>query len=272
MKSDHAEQRFNGPRLPHPGRPVGPDRPFVGNVTADDNLAEAVQIAAWTAIGSAKCAIAFDVHGHTVTMTGQLPTEQQRQALEAAIFRVAGIQIVINKISLHGEPAADPASQGAEQPAGTRTIEVEAQQIVSVTRFCGLDEASLSAAIRGAVALLDRAFALQGLPLARELFVTYQNHRLDTVTVQIGMPSAQFAPAGEFHVGPCPAGRMAVATVEAGPAAVEQIDRALTNAPEGEGRLAAKYCWQRFHETAFRPWVGHPAAEILVPLTAVAAA
>src|SRR4051812_4606472 len=129
MKSDHAERRFNEPGLPHPGRPVGPDRPFVGNVTADDNLAEAVQIAAWTAIGSAKCAIAFDVHGHTVTMTGQLPAEQQRQALEAAIFRVAGIQIVINKVSLSGEPTADPISLPAEQPVGTGTIDVEAQQI-----------------------------------------------------------------------------------------------------------------------------------------------
>ena len=272
MTSDRVTLISQDPKLPHPRHPPGPDHPFVGNATVEENLTEAVQIAAWTAIGSAKCRIAFDVQGRTVTMRGQLETEQQRQALEHAVAHVTGIIAVVNKVELRSAGPGDaiPASEGLHGHG--ETVDIKSQPIVYVTRFCSFDEASLSAAIRASVALLDQAFEGQGQPLPRELIVIYRNHRHGTVTLQIGMPAAQFAVAGEFHSAPGPAGPMVTAAVAAGPEAIEHAYEATAQMIAQSGQHAADYYWQRFDEADFRPWVGHPAATILVPLAQTHAA
>lgn len=256
------------PDLPHPGAPVRADRPFVGNETVEDNLAEAIEIAAWKAIGSAKRHVAIASEGHTVTLSGELETEQQRQTLETAIFDVAGVQVVVNKVTLcPAYPRASAESPPDNQLASFETVDVVARPIVYATRFCSFDEASLSAAIRDAVAALDRAFATQGLPPSPELIVSYVNHRHGTVTLQVGMPAAQFAGGGEFHISTAPSGTMATATVEAGHHAIDMARTALLLAIQESGQHAAGYYWQRFGQAAFRPWAGHPAAKIFVPIT-----
>lgn len=266
MTSDRVNLHPKEPKLPHPRHPPGPHQPFVGNATIDENLAEAVQIAAWTAIGSAKCGIAFDVQGHTVTMRGQLETEHLRQALEHAIVDVAGILVVINKVDLRPVPAAEPIRPPEGHGAAFEAVDVQGQPMVYVTRFCSFDEASLSAAIRASVALLDQSFERQGLALPHDLFVIYKNHHHGTVTLQIGMPTTQFAVTGEFQSASGPAGPMLTAAVAPGPAAIEQAHETIVQMIKESGQHAADYYWQRFDEADFRPWVGHPAAAILVPL------
>ncbi len=262
MTSSPAYRTPNEHVLPEPGAPVGPDRPFVGNETVEDNLTEAIQIAAWKAIGSAKCGIDFELEGHTVTMRGELDTEQRRKALEQAIFGIPGIQIVLNKVSL----AATGSSTSQDHATSFETVHVAPSTIAYATRFCSFDEASLSAAIRDAVAALDLAFDSQGLPASRELVIVYRNDRYGTVTLQVGMPSQQFAAIGEFHVGPAPAGRMAVAGIDADVQAIQTARATLLGAIAESGETAADYYWKRFDEGAFRPWNGHPAAQIFVPL------
>lgn len=267
MNEAPSDRHAGTPKQLRSGAPVHPDRPFVGNETVDDNLREAVEITAWNAIGSAKCHLSFDVHAHIVTIRGELASEQQRQALEGAVRHVTGVHSIINATKLRAEPA-DTAGPAAEPQAAPETIDVEPRSIAYVTRFCSFDEASLSAAIRDAIGLLDRTFEAQGLPRSNELLVEYINHRGDTVTLRIGMPSVQLSETSHVHVGTAPAGRMAATNIAAGPEAIVEGYSALLRAI-GDGALyPTDHYWQRFDVAEFRPWAGHPASQLFLPVTA----
>lgn len=85
-------------------RPPSPDDPFVGNESADDNLAECVQVAVWNA-AHGKChelSVAA-VQGH-VTLSGAVETAQHIQDCEAAVRALPGVAQVVNNLVSRRQP------------------------------------------------------------------------------------------------------------------------------------------------------------------------
>lgn len=248
--------------LPQPRPPIDPGvQPLVGNESVDDNLAEVARVAMWNAIGAADRTVDLAVEAGVVTLSGVLPSAGQNRRLEAAVAAVPGITRVNNFVQIS---SAMRRSQAPQRRGGP-------EPFAFLTRFCGLDEASTTAAIRQAVTDLDALFSARGVPRAAELIVVYRNRLPDAVTLDVGMPipPALVGRLGEgYRIGYLPAGPLAQAFPEPGLAGVLKAgERLIAKAYPGR-RDAFIGFWQRFGAPQFRPWQGHVPVPVFIGLAA----
>lgn len=252
------------PVLPHPREPLNPAvEPFVGNASVDDNIDESAHLALWKVLGTDHTAVEPSTSGGVVTLTGIVATPELRTRAEEAVKHVRGARYVVNHIVL-GQPTASALSN----PGGAAVETIAPRPMVQLVRYCSLDEASLSAALRQAVEILDAFLETHGQPSVAELIVVYRNRRHDTLTMEIGVPvNAEIAAAanGELHAADAPHGSFIGREVEPGLPSLLAAETALIRAADiGVG--TQPYFWQSFAPVHFRPWQGHPASKVYLPV------
>jgi hypothetical protein len=254
MTAAELRDQVRGAVVPQPQPPLDPTRrPFVGNATVEENLAEAVQVALWNRLGEACHAVAVDVQpGGVIALEGELPQKVTAASVVEAVRNVNGVSAVIDRLTAPRRPDRGQGANGAL-----------AMDVVSVRRFCAADEPSTSAAIRQAVARLD-AWCSEHDERPGQLIVIYRNLRQGTITLDIAMPTAVTAelPAGSElrreHLVLTPASQT---DAEPGFAALLKAHQTLQ---EGAGRApnGASIFWQVFDAAEFRPWRAHPSAPV----------
>lgn len=240
-------------RLPSPKPPLDPFRdPFVGNATIGDNLREMVEAAIWTALGQKKHKLSIAISGGMVELSGTVDTDRERLDVISATRAIGGIPLVVDRIKVPG--AAGAASSDAD---------VQPTQMVCLRRFCAMDEASTSAAIRQAVARLD-AFFTDGGTLPSTLVLIYSNAHPGTITLDIGMPCGApppLPPDSELRLASIPVEGSGQVTAAAGFDGLMAAWTALGHKPHPAVREHQAF-WQRFDAKDFRPWTGHPEAKL----------
>ncbi len=245
------------PHLPHPQPALDPlGRPFVGNADVTDNLHEAVQVALWSVLGEASHAVSVAIAKGVVTLSGPLPAGANETRLLATLGKVPGLSGIENRLR---SPVAAPEHDAAAPPI------TAAQPLLLVRRFCGLDAASVNAAIRQAIAVLDAESLRFGLPQPEQLVLFYRNVQADTLTLEIAMPVAAYPAAldqSELRPALLPQGDIAIAPAGAGLGAVLLARRQLVEAERRAGRSLAGWWWQRLPAGSFRPWRELPASEL----------
>jgi len=244
--------------------------PFVGNETVDDNLTECVQIALWNALGDLHGSVFPKVNNGVVTLSGAVTSAKHRDAAEAAASSIAGVVKVIIKIDIvagDDYPAAKRAAIRRQPAVSIRHI--APQPMVYVVRFCGVDEASMSAALRQGVHILDEFLASKGHPAGNQLFVVYRNQLPGTVTLQVGMPvdavTARSA-TGELTSGTTPGGSFMTKRIEAGLPNLLTAEAELLQLAKRSRVSCQPWFWQSFPAPDFRPWLGHPRAPVHLPI------
>ena len=179
MSGADPRREFKGHQLPRPKRPLDPLRdPFVGNKSVSDNLCEMVQAVLWSTLGSKAHALSVNVSETTVTLAGTLDSEAERATAVATAKSVRGIVSVADQIDVRKAGSA---------PSG---VETSPARMVYLRRFCSMDEASTSAAIRQAVSELDALFSDTEI-LPQNLVVIYSNILGGTVTLDVGVPCSR---------------------------------------------------------------------------------
>jgi hypothetical protein len=249
--------------VPHPRAPIDSRKePFVGNRTADDNLAEAVVVAIWTVAGVAGRHLVVDVEDGIVRLAGVLESGVDCKAIESAVAAVNGVREVVNRVAAPAPAVPAPEVQDAQ------VWRAKGSPLLAVTRFCGTDEASLSAAIRDGVQRLDATLSAQKVDLPTTLFVVYRNQQRDTVTVEVGMPVGPTVKAGgEFRRTMSPVGTTLSMPVAAGAEALVECCGTLGDNARRAGFEPKRSRWQQFDAQSFRPWVGHPAHTLNVSVS-----
>lgn len=248
--------------LPHPRPPIDPaTQPFVGNESVDDNLAELAQVAMWNAIGAADRGVRVTVKDGVATLAGVLADKSQRKAVEQAVAAVPGIAGIRSAIRIP-RPAPVPAP-----PVIAEARRIEPEPFVYVTRFCGLEAASTSAAIKGAIAELDEFLAAVRQPPAETLIVVYRNRLPAAITLDIGVPVpagiADMA-AGSLRSGRSPGGLVVETMPGEGIAGVVAASERLVAHAAIGSRDGFRSTWQRFDAARFRPWHEHPRVPVLL--------
>lgn len=148
-------------------------------------------------------------------------------------------------------------ASGAIHDAGPRPF-------VHVVRYCGLDEASTTAAIRQAVEILDAFVAAQGASPIEALIIVYRNRLPGAITLEIGAavsPAIAEKVGGELIATTTPSGPMVSVAAQPGFAGLLQAADHLTTG----GGSGPTYFWQVFGAEAFRPWRGYPQADVKAP-------
>lgn len=175
-------------------------------------------------------------------------------------------------------PFVPNSHRAADAAVGASRAAVEfvaPRSMVQLVRYCSVDEASLSAALRQAVDILDGFAAARGLPPVEDLIVVYRNRQRDTVTMEIGAPvEADIAETaeGELHAAIAPHGSFITRQVDAGLPNLLAGETELAEIAAAMGASAQPYFWQTFPAAHFRPWQGHPAAKVYLAVPPPAAA
>lgn len=252
--------------LPHPQPPIDPARtPLVGNESVDDNIAECAQIAIWNVIGKRGRAVTLSVDQGVVTISGKLVTGERRDAVIAAIGRLRGVRYVVDETIVPPHPNPAARSRPSRPRKATHIEWTEPRPFAYLVRFCSLDEASMSAAIRQAVAQLDAFLAAEALPAAQSLIVVYKNRQPQTVTLEIGVPAelgTVHQAAEGVHTGLMPGGASLTVRADPGLAGLLNAEAALARLASKSGHAALDQLWQEFDAASFRPWLGHPPAPL----------
>lgn len=148
-------------------------------------------------------------------------------------------------------------------------VAVVPRPMIYVVRYCGEEDASTTAAIRQAIEVLDRHLVSIGEPVGRELIVVYRNWLPGAVTVEVGYPVDQSVAdqtTGEIASKSAPFGPMVSMITAWGFASVLAAERRLTG-PLSATAHKRTFTWQSFKGSEFRPWQGHPPAQLLAPLS-----
>jgi hypothetical protein len=206
--------------LAEPGYPVtGEKSPFVGNVSADEDTLERVQVALW-AIPALRGRVQAEICAGIVVLTGLLDNQAERTQASDAVRQLAGVERLENLIRIPDmqlddpgrlfDVAGGPQQQGDAQSSGTAT-ELESQPMLYVSRYCSLHAYSLSAAVEQALGALGRFQAEQQVEIAGAPFIILRNLHGETVTVDLGWPVSEDdarKAAGEIKAGATPSGTM----------------------------------------------------------------
>lgn len=241
--------------------------PFVGNETVDDNIAECAQLAIWSALRGQRSNVSVNVADGTATLAGTAQSEAQRQAIAEAVALVKGVDRVANRIRI--ARLRPLRTQLAPRAAALALEQIAARPMLYVVRYCVLDEASISAAMRQAVPTLENALATRGAPPMRELIVVYRNRVPGAVTVEIGVPADLRADAtidGEPALGMSPGGAMISRVADAGLQGLVRREADLAATARAAGLEAASFFWQSFTRDQARAWNGHPQARVFLPI------
>lgn len=188
------------PSLPEPQAPIDPlHRPFVGNMSVDENLREILAIAIWNLLGARGHTIAISVTDGIVRLEGTVADSAEETALLKLARSHTGIRDVINGLEIAGSEAAVDA--GGPLPGAPP------RKLLHLVRYCGLDEASIAAALRQALGHFAPLVGHAGGSVP--LVIVYRNLMPGAVTLDIGVPldaAGAVAPEGEVHIRELPAG------------------------------------------------------------------
>jgi hypothetical protein len=221
----------------------------VGNATLDDNIAEGAQVALWSALGDDHHRIRVHVEDGCVTLAGALDDKAACEAAELAVRAVPGVRRVVPRLA-----------------AGSVSAAVAPEVMLSVTRFCGLEPASIRAAVAEGRGALDAFFARYRLPPAHDLVLVFRNRRNDTVTIDIAYPVPAVSATrtdDEVEARAVPTGPTLSALPEPGVAGLLRAASALS--PHGDGGAPTAWFWQRIAGGARHPWDASAALPVNVP-------
>jgi len=244
--------------LSQPQPPVDPlHRPFVGNETIDDNLRENITVAIFNLMGERARALEISVTAGVATLGGPVIDHAEAAGVVKAASSISGISEVVD----HLRPAnAAVRAVRTRAPRSAARHAAEPLRLVTLTRFCGLDDASTGAAIRQAIGRLDHFFADRRLPQPDRMVIVYRNLIPGAITLELGFPvSPNSSPnlEGEFRFTELPAATDQAATTAPGIAPIIATLRELMLAGHA-------YAWQVVDDEDFRPWRGHPALPLSV--------
>ena len=259
-------------KLPHPQPMLDPTHdPLAGNETVDEDISEWATLAIWNIPPRRSSSVSVKVVDRAVTLTGVAHSSEQRRLIVEAVSKVQGVARVIDRIRLETVRARPVRSKSLPSVA---LEEVTARPMLYVMRHCVLDEASISAAMRQAVPMLDEAVLERGARTTGEMVVVYRNRVPGAVTVEIGVPIdpiAAVAEQGEPALGQSPNGAMLSRMAEAGLPGLLRREAELTATARAAGLGAGSYFWQSFSHDQTRPWLGHPEAKVYLPIVPIPA-
>ncbi len=241
--------------------------PFVGNQTVADNITECVQLAIWSALSGQRSNVSVNVRDGAATLAGTVPTQERRQAIVEAVGRVKGVQRVVDRIRV--ARLRPLRTQFATHATAVALEQIAARPMLYVVRYCVLDDASISAAVRQAVPILESALASHGAPPMRELIVVYRNRVPGAVTVEIGVPVdlvTDAASGGEPALGRSPGGAMISAVAERGLPELLRRQADLVETACASGLEVEFFFWQQFTRDQVQVWRGHPRAKLFLPI------
>ena len=241
-------------------------QPQPDNPPTDEDLANAARIAVWTCDPALRGQVRASAQGGQVKLEGFVENEAQRAAIEAAVRAMpAGIKGGTNAIRF-GSPAA--ADSG--QPAGPMVHRAGGEPMIYITRYCGVDPSSLTAALREALDTLDKRFAELGLPVPEEVVVIYRNRLPESVVLDVGylLPeSAEVETDAEMKRGATPEGLMISTPAQYGSRDLFDVHDRLLRQARLANLLPMALAWQRFPLQAARLRPDHPAAPLYVPVS-----
>jgi hypothetical protein len=171
----------------------------VGNDCVDDNIAECAQVALWNALKSARGRVKVSLAEGHATLSGRVRRTAEREAAELAIRALNCVNGITNDI------VVEPSARGVRHEAPIALSRRSPSQLLYVTRFCSLEEASVTAATKDAIAVLNN---LLGNRKPSEFIVRFYNQHADTITLDVGCRGRLPAgiDIGEVHVGKAPTG------------------------------------------------------------------
>lgn len=232
-------------------------RPFVGNETIDDNLRESVKVAVWNVMGDRERGLDIKVAAGIAMLSGPVADRAEAAQVRKAAMSISGIADVVERL-VPAAAAAKAQTPDAAPAAVPRAA--PSTKMVSLARFCGLDDASTGAAIRQGVSRLDHFFGERKLPTPDTLIIVYRNLIPGAITLELGFPvPAHGEPRteGEFGINELPEAAEQVAMTTPGLAPIIVTLRDLMRAGHG-------FAWQVLVSDEFRPWRGHPALPLNV--------
>jgi hypothetical protein len=246
------EDAFHRLQTPHPDDPH-----------SDENLANAAQLAILAAEPALRGRVRVSVSGARATLQGDVDNaEQRRRAVEAVRVlgnTIAGIKNMLT-IATEAGNLREPAIT-RERPPG--------QDLVYVTRFCGVDASSITAAVNDAIRCLDRSFTAQGLQRPGEVIVLYRNRLPESVVIDVGYAIASGGMVEttdeELRIGRTPEGEMISTFAAAGEPLFEAQDRLIRHARRS-GFTVKNVAWQRYSLATTRPRE-QPASPLYVPVS-----
>jgi hypothetical protein len=244
-------------RLQHPE----PDKP-----ETDDDLTNAAQVAIWNCEPSLRGRIHALARDGQLTLTGVLENEQQRTAIVAAVLGLNGVDGVTNWIGI----IVAPRPGDEESRSSTARYRVSAQPMLYVTRYCGIEPYSLTAALHEAMDVLDRRFRQLGRSVPDDVVVVYRNRLPESVVLDVGYivpESAQAEIDDDIKLGRTPEGTMLAARAEFGSRHLFETHDQLVQQANLADLTPLNFAWQRFPRKAALLRIDHPAASLYLPVS-----
>jgi hypothetical protein len=243
--------------------------PFVGNISVDDNIAESVKVALWH-LGAPVCGrIEAAVSDARVTLTGTVDSIEQIGAVESAVFAVDGIAGISNFVVVETQTAKGDAAAALPPKSDLARTQVTSQPMLYVTRYCSLEPASITAALRQGMDVLDSFVGGLAEPAPTEAIVIYRNRLGETVIVEVGYPvSAEAAKraTGEVKSGRTPGGSMVSIMPDAGHHGLLEAQNRLLEHARREKLVPGKAIWQRFSAKRARLGAERPCVPLYMPI------
>ena len=258
-------------RLQTPGSTQGAEAtPFVGNASVDDNIAECVQVALWGLGSALRHRIHASVADARVTQTGKVDSIEQVGAIESAVFAIAGIAGITNFVeTAEAAVAHDDATPATPRKAVPARGSVASRPMLYVTRYCSLEAASITAAIRQGVNALDALLGELEKPAPAEAVVIYRNRLRETVTIEVGYPLAAAVAkraTGDARSGRTPGGSMLSILPSEGLAGLFTAQDQLLEQARLANLSPAKAIWQVFPLPALHH-AARPIAPVYLPVS-----
>jgi hypothetical protein len=240
-------------------------QPQPDHAPSDEDLANAAQVA----IRNSEPGLHGRIHatatdGH-LTVTGTVDSALQQRAIEVAVLALKGS---VKSATIDVEIVGASAPRDALRPMVHHQVVGEA--MVYVTRYCGLEPYSLTAALHEAMDALDRRFAELGLPVPAEVVIVYRNRLPESVVLDIGyvLPAAaQVAGRDDMKLGRTPEGFMLAAPAQYGGRDLFAVHDQLLRQAQLANLSPVNFAWQRFPLKDARLPVEHPASPLFLPVS-----
>ena len=244
--------------------------PFVGNASVDDNIAECVQVALWGLGSALRHRIHASVADARVTQTGKVDSIEQVGAIESAVFAIAGIAGITSFVeTAEAAVAHDDATPATPRKAVPARGSVASRPMLYVTRYCSLEAASITAAIRQGVNALDALLGELEKPAPAEAVVIYRNRLRETVTIEVGYPlvaAVAKRATGDARSGRTPGGSMLSILPSEGLAGLFTAQDQLLEQARLANLSPAKAIWQVFPLPALHH-AARPIAPVYLPVS-----
>lgn len=218
----------------------------------DEDLENAADVAIWNCDPALRDRVRVTARQGVLTLTGAVSSGAQRQAVTQAVRALDhDIRQVVDKLGVR--PGAPTESGVAPGVFGRH--ETGSDPMLYVTRYCGTDPSSITAALNDAVGLLDRRFEALGLAPPEAVVVRYRNRQPESLTIDVGYVLPASVPLGpeiELKAGGTPAGTMISAPSPRGTHEVLGMHDRLLREAARQGLSPGSFTWQRFPYSALR--------------------